>query len=156
MQYNRVLKLIMVHLLLMCSIFSFSHPKGHFHKEDGTIFNTWTLKNGTIIKGNFSMGKGEFIVLEQEAGRLLKIPISDFSLQDQLLANLKVKKYVKLTKSSTYLELGLGSGQFASMLFKSEKKIEVTDENIESILNLKTIDCDIYLNGFFQNKKIIS
>ena len=96
MQYNRVLKLIMVHLLLMCSIFSFSHPKGHFHKEDGTIFNTWTLKNGTIIKGNFSMGKGEFIVLEQEEGRLLKIPISDFSLQDQLLANLKVKKYVKL------------------------------------------------------------
>jgi len=98
MQYNRVLKLIMVHLLLMCSIFSFSHPKGHFHKADGTIFNTWTLKNGTIIKGNFSMGKGEFIVLEQEAGRLLKIPISDFSLQDQLLANLKVKKYVKLNK----------------------------------------------------------
>jgi len=35
-----------------------------------------------------------------------------------------LKKYVKLTKSSTYLELGLGSGQFASMLFKSEKKIK--------------------------------
>ena len=98
MQNNRVLKLIMVHLLLMCFMFSFSHSKGHFHKGDGTIFNTWTLKNGTIIKGNFSMGKGEFIVLEQEAGRLLKIPISDFSLQDQLLANLKVKEYVKLNK----------------------------------------------------------
>ena len=53
MQYNRVLKLIMVHLLLMCSMFSFSHPKGHFHKGDGTIFNTWILKNGTIIKGTF-------------------------------------------------------------------------------------------------------
>lgn len=98
MQYNRFLKLMMVHLLLLCSIFSFAHPGGHYHKGDGTIFNTWTLKNGTIIKGNFSMGKGEFIILEQEEGRLLKIPIGDLSLQDQLLANFKVKKYERLNK----------------------------------------------------------
>ena len=87
---------MLVHLLLLCSIFSFAHPGGHYHKGDGTIFNTWTLKNGTIIKGNFLMGKDDFIILELNEDKRVKIVITDLSEQDQKLANFKIKKFERL------------------------------------------------------------
>jgi hypothetical protein len=105
MQCNRFLKLMLVHLLLLCSIFSFAHPGGHYHKGDGTIFNTWTLKNGTIIKGNFSMGKGDFILLEQEEGKMIKIAVTDFIEQDQKLARFKINKFVRLNNEFESLNM---------------------------------------------------
>ena len=50
----------------------YAHYGGHYHKNDGTVFNTWQLKTGDQIKGNFSMGNSEFIVLEQEEGKLVR------------------------------------------------------------------------------------
>jgi hypothetical protein len=34
-----------------------AHPGGHYQKGDGIILNTWRLKSGLIIKGNFSFAK---------------------------------------------------------------------------------------------------
>ena len=73
-----------------------AHPGGHYHKNDGTIFNTWLLKNGLQIKGNFSMGKDGYIVVEQEEGRLFKIPLDELCDQDRKLADFKIKKYKAL------------------------------------------------------------
>ena len=101
MLYNRILKIILVPILLLCSIISFAHPEGHFHKGDGTVLNNWVLQNGEVIKGNFSMGKDGFILLEQDAGKMIKIAVSDLSLQDQQLANFKIKKFAKLNEAVT-------------------------------------------------------
>lgn len=96
MSTKKNLKTLFISILLLCSIFSFAHPGGHFHKTDGTVFNNWILKNGNAVKGNFSMGRDGFIMLEQEAGKIVKITIADLSLQDQQLANFKIQKYKKM------------------------------------------------------------
>lgn len=94
--YNRFLKTILVHILLLCSIAAVAHPGGHYHQKNGAILNTWTLKTGQQIRGNFSMGKDDFILLEQLEGNMLKVSIADLSAQDQLLARFKVSKYERL------------------------------------------------------------
>ena len=98
MSYNRIFKIVLIPILLLCSLPSIAHPEGHFHKNDGTIFNNWILKNGAIIKGNFSMGKDGFIMLEQEEGKMIKVAVADLCLQDQQLANFKIKKFAKLNE----------------------------------------------------------
>ena len=73
-----------------------AHNGGHYHTRD--MLNTWTLANGEIVKGNFSMSKGTDIVLEQLGGRLVVIPITSLSLQDQKLARFKIKKMRELNE----------------------------------------------------------
>ena len=93
---NRFLKTMLVHILLLCCIIAVAHPGGHYHQNDGAILNTWTLKTGEQIRGNFSMGKTNFILLEQLEGKMLKVNIADLSAQDQLLARFKISKYDRL------------------------------------------------------------
>ena len=76
-----------------------AHPGGHYKKGEGVIFNNWKLKNGAIVKGNFSFYKNNAIYLEQEGGRLQSVLLSDLSLQDQKLANFKINKYLALNNS---------------------------------------------------------
>ncbi|MBC7651492.1 MAG: YHYH protein [Deinococcales bacterium] len=71
-----------------------AHPGGHYHDAD--VINSWHLKNGEIISGNFSMGKNDFILLEQKEGVMVKVLLSELSEQDQLLALVKINKYEKL------------------------------------------------------------
>ncbi len=71
-----------------------AHPGGHYHDAD--VLNSWHLKNGRIISGNFSMGKNDFILLEQKEGVMVKVLLPDLSEQDQLLARFKINKYEKL------------------------------------------------------------
>ena len=98
----------MIALLIYSSV-SIAHPGGHYHGE-GAFLNNWQLKNGKVIKGNFSMGKDNFILLEQLNGDLVKVPIENLSEQDQLLARFKIKKYkqlnigaVKVSNSTTQI-----------------------------------------------------
>jgi hypothetical protein len=93
------LKIMLVSKLLLCSIISIAHPGGHYHKGDGTVFNNWVLKNGEVVKGNFSMGKDDFILLEQEEGKMVKLVVTDLSLQDQQLANFKIKKFARMNEA---------------------------------------------------------
>ena len=82
----------LVTILMLSPILSHAHSGGHYHHGDGTIYNTWQLKNGNPLKGNFLMNKGNLIYLEKEDGQLLAVPIKDLSIQDQKLANFKVNK----------------------------------------------------------------
>jgi YHYH protein len=96
MPNKNFLKIILTPIFLLSSIVLFAHPDGHFHKGDGTVFNNWILKTGEVVKGNFSMGRDGIIMLEQEEGKMVKIAVADLSLQDQQLANFKIKKFERM------------------------------------------------------------
>ena len=89
-----LLKIILIPIFLLCSIVSFAHPGGHYH--NGDVLNNWHLKNGNTVTGNFSMGKNDFILLEQKEGVMLKVLLLDLTEQDQQMANSKIKKYESL------------------------------------------------------------
>ena len=95
MKINSIIRQSLMIALLIYSSVSIAHPGGHYHGE-GAFLNNWQLKNGKVIKGNFSMGKDNFILLEQLNGDLVKVPIENLSEQDQLLARFKIKKYKQL------------------------------------------------------------
>lgn len=99
MKSLKPLRFIFLFNLLVLSLIAAAHPGGHFHKGDGTALNSWQLKNGQMIKGNFSAGKKDSILLEQEEGRMLKVAIADLSPQDQLLANFKMRKFERLNEA---------------------------------------------------------
>ena len=73
-----------------------AHSGGHYHKGGGIKLNTWRLKSGKIVKGNFSFAKDDRIFLEQEEGVMKAIVMDDLIYQDQQLAKFKIKKYTKL------------------------------------------------------------
>ena len=73
-----------------------AHSGGHYHKQDGKVLNTWTLKSGEIVKGNFSFAKDDKIFLEQEGGLIKPIYINDLSIQDQKLARFKIIKLLQI------------------------------------------------------------
>lgn len=98
MQFNKYIKRLFCCLLILSISNIYAHPGGHYHKKDGTVFNIWQLKTGEQIKGNFSMGNSQYIVLEQEEGKLVKLPISDLSEQDQKLARFKAKRFERLNE----------------------------------------------------------
>ena len=81
-----------VTIVMLCPILTFAHSGGHYHHGDATLYNTWQLKNGNSLKGNFLMNKGDIIYLEKEDGKLLAVPIQDLCIQDQKLANFKINK----------------------------------------------------------------
>ena len=84
---------------MLCPILTFAHSGGHYHHGDGTVYNTWQLKNGNLLKGNFLMNKGDMIYLEKEDGKLLAVPMQDLSIQDQKLANFKITKLNSINQS---------------------------------------------------------
>lgn len=76
-----------------------AHSGGHYHKGDGIILNTWRLKSGGVIKGNFSFSKDNRIFLEQEEGIMKQIFLEDLIIQDQKLAKFKINKFSQLNFS---------------------------------------------------------
>lgn len=96
---NRIhLKLVLLVLLMGISMNLLAHEGGHYHHSDAGILNTWRLANGQTIKGNFSAGTDDYIILEQYEGKMLRLPISQLSDQDQQLARFKVSRYSRLNK----------------------------------------------------------
>lgn len=87
--------------LLLSSTLTYAHPGGHYQKVDSDTFNNWQLKNGGIIKGNFSFYKNDAIYLEQEGGNIKSILIADLVSQDQKLAILKKNKFLALNNISS-------------------------------------------------------
>ena len=78
-----------------------AHSGGHYHKGGGIKLNTWRLKSGEIVKGNFSFAKDDKIFLEQEEGVMKAIVMGDLITQDQQLAKFKIKKYTELNYLNT-------------------------------------------------------
>ncbi len=94
------------YLIIVCLLFQMTngnaHPGGHYQKGDGIILNTWRLKSGLIIKGNFSFAKEHKIFLEQEGGIIKPVLIDDLIQQDQKLAWIKINKLAELNNNISF------------------------------------------------------
>ena len=83
-------------ILVLSSTKAMAHEGGHYTHNNDIVLNTWKLKSGELIQGNFSFAKENKIFLEQEGGLIKSIYINDLSSQDQKLARLKIARYTKL------------------------------------------------------------
>ena len=88
-------------ILLLLSTKALAHEGGHYANGKDIVLNTWMLKSGEFIQGNFSFAKEDKIFLEQEDGQIKSIYIHDLSVQDQKLAKFKIAQYAQL--SDAYL-----------------------------------------------------
>jgi hypothetical protein len=98
------MKQILYFLIALCLLEStnlIAHPGGHFHKGDGIVLNTWRLKSGEKVSGNFSFAKDDKIFLEQEEGLIKPIFISDLIIEDQKLAKFKIAKFSQINYTQT-------------------------------------------------------
>jgi hypothetical protein len=83
-------------ILFFLSTKAMAHEGGHYANGNNIVLNTWKLKSGELIQGNFSFAKEDKIFLEQEAGLIKSIYIDDLSVQDQKLARFKIAQYAQL------------------------------------------------------------
>ena len=83
-------------ILLLISTKAIAHEGGHYANGNNIVLNTWKLKSGELIQGNFSFAKEDKIFLEQEGGQIKSIYIDDLSVQDQKLAKFKIAQYAQL------------------------------------------------------------
>lgn len=97
----KIIIYLFVSICLLGSPDLFAHSGGHYHKGDASILNTWRLKSGEAVKGNFSFAKDNKIFLEQEEGVLKAIVIDELITQDQQLAKFKIKKFTELNNLNT-------------------------------------------------------
>jgi hypothetical protein len=79
--------------LLLQNTTVFAHTGGHYHKGDNIVLDTWRLKSGEVVKGNFSFARDNKIFLEQEEGLIIPVSIEDLNIQDQKLANFRINKF---------------------------------------------------------------
>ncbi len=88
-----------VFTFFIASIFSITliaHPGGHFEQDGKLILNTWTLKSGEEIKGNFSHVKGDRLFLEGMDGHLVSRSFDELSAQDLKLVQFKQARMAAL------------------------------------------------------------
>ena len=81
-------------LLLLLSLKLHAHEGGHF--SEGEVLKVWHLKNGQTVSGNFLYSTTKEIILEQNGGNLVKIPIAILAKNDLKLALFKIKKYTQI------------------------------------------------------------
>lgn len=85
-------------LFFLLSQSSIAHEGGHFRGNNQIILNQWELKNGEKLLGNFSFYKDGLVHLEILNGKTISVPLIDFSKQDQLLLNAKLKKIAQFNQ----------------------------------------------------------
>jgi len=83
-------------LASIVSITLMAHPGGHFEQDGKLILNTWTLKSGKEIKGNFSHVKGDRLFLEGMDGHLVSLSFDELSAQDLKLVQFKQARMAAL------------------------------------------------------------
>jgi len=81
-------------LLLLLSLKLNAHEGGHF--SEGEFLKVWHFKNGQTVSGNFLYSTTKEIILEQNGGNLVKIPIAILAKNDLKLALFKIKKYTQI------------------------------------------------------------
>ncbi|NBO48756.1 MAG: YHYH protein [Chitinophagia bacterium] len=84
---------IIVFSLIICllSTLAFAHPGGHY-KQNKDVLNQWELKDGKIVKGNFSFSINKEVYLEQYNGKIISYTLGQFSNQDQLFLKEKIRR----------------------------------------------------------------
>ena len=75
-----------------------AHPGGHYSDRDKQFLNSWTLRTGETVRGNFSRADHEFLYLENEKG-VFSVPISALSDNDQKMVMFKISRLEKLNES---------------------------------------------------------
>ena len=91
------MKIVFTFLLAsIVSITLIAHPGGHFEQDGKLILNTWTLKSGKEIKGNFSHVKSNRLFLEGIDGHLVSLPVDELSAQDLKLVQFKQARMAAL------------------------------------------------------------
>ena len=83
-------------LASIVSITLMAHPGGHFEQDGKLILNTWTLKSGKEIKGNFSHVKGDRLFLEGMDAHLVSLSFDELSAQDLKLVQFKQARMAAL------------------------------------------------------------
>lgn len=86
-------------ILLVLSLKLHAHEGGHF--PEGEFLKVWHLKNGQNVSGNFLYATKSEIVLEQNGGNLVKIPMAILAKNDLTLAQFKIKKYTQIHQNYT-------------------------------------------------------
>ena len=81
-------------LLLLLSLKLNAHQGGHFSQAE--VLKVWHFKNGQTVSGNFLYSTTKEIILEQNGGNLVKIPIAILAKNDLKLALFKIKKYTQI------------------------------------------------------------
>ena len=74
------------------------HVGGHYHSGDGTVFNSWTLKNGQHVLGNFMYSNGRQIFVEANEGKIIAIQMDDLMPADKKLAAFKISQLEKINR----------------------------------------------------------
>ena len=97
------IQLISLVCCITISMHVLAHIGGHYNASDIPSLNSWKLKSGSIINGNFLMSHGETIYLEQENGKMTAVDLNELSEQDQKLALFKMNKYNQLNNSDAEL-----------------------------------------------------
>ena len=154
---NKILYLLFVCLLVQSKII-LAHPGGHYHNGDGIVLNSWTLKSGRVIKGNFSFARGNSLFLEQEDGFIKPVLINELSVQDQQLARFKINKYAALNDSDFVDQKVISTDQYRYvpigllcilvLMFFSVKNQAIQQYVLNSRIGLSTISV-LFLFCFF-------
>lgn len=74
------------------------HVGGHYHSGDGTVFNSWTLKNGQQVLGNFMYSNGRQIFVEANEGKIIAIQMDDLMPADKKLSAFKISQLEKINR----------------------------------------------------------
>jgi len=77
-----------------------AHQGGHF--DQGEVLKVWHFKNGQHISGNFLYATKNEIVLEQNGGNLVKIPVAILTKNDIRFARFKIKKYAEIHQNYSF------------------------------------------------------
>lgn len=108
---------ILIFLLFFVSI-SWAHFGGHFHLANGRMLTSWQLKNGRMVQGNFSMSKNNTLVIEQENGQLMELPMDQLAPTSLSLAKVKIKQIENLQGGQAFTAPGKTPIDFLLMAFK--------------------------------------
>lgn len=118
MKQSIALQSIILALLLFCSSNIWAHLGGHFHLANGRMLTSWQLKNGQIVQGNFSLSKNDSLVIEQENGQLMVVPISQLAPSSLSLAQFKIKQITAIQNGQSFIAPGKTPIDFLLMAFK--------------------------------------
>jgi len=92
---------------LFISVSLFAHEGGHYGQQD--VLRIWHLTDGSTIRGNYSSGTSDVLILEQYEGKKVRVSMAELSPRDQKFAAVKKERgsqingYIDVEKPISYL-----------------------------------------------------
>ena len=91
---------------IFISVSLFAHDGGHYGQLD--VLRIWHLTDGSTLRGNFSSATSNDIILEQYAGKKIRVSWHELSPRDQKFAEIKMSRssqingYIDVEKPISY------------------------------------------------------